>query len=272
MSTSKKGSEKMTLYIPVASFMAKLIFNNSFFYKQAYQKYSFVPLSGHSDYTVFVRASDTKKPHISVEYRKKILTVDMQKTKQAFYDLKAYICIFLAYFLIEDDTMLFHASAVFKDKKAYLFAGPSGTGKSTIRQISENNSLVALSDDVTIVKRVGGEYKVYGCPFEKDVCTQASGKIITLHKIFFPLQSTQTYITHIIPHESLSLLINNNFLIYKDSAVNKKKQLIIHDIAKNDALYKTIAKNFIISHLDLTSKVTTYKMFFQKNDEFIKLL
>ena len=68
----------------------------------------------------------------------------------------------------EMDTLLFHASVVCRGGKAYMFLGPSGTGKSThtrlwLRYIDGSR---LLNDDNPVVRiEADGEAEVYGSPW-----------------------------------------------------------------------------------------------------------
>ena len=68
----------------------------------------------------------------------------------------------------EMDTLLFHASVVCRGGKAYMFLGPSGTGKSTHTRLwlkyIEGSRL--LNDDNPVVRiEADGEAEVYGSPW-----------------------------------------------------------------------------------------------------------
>lgn len=74
-----------------------------------------------------------------------------------------------------------HASAVVKDRSAYLFLGKSGTGKSTHSRLwmQEWPEVELLNDDNPIVRFVDGQLWVYGSPW--------SGKTPCYKQKRFPL-------------------------------------------------------------------------------------
>ena len=75
---------------------------------------------------------------------------------------------FCDFVLRNKEGILFHSSAVKVGDKAYLFTAPSGTGKSTHARLWGKvlgDKLVYINDDKPIVRKVGGEFFVYGTPW-----------------------------------------------------------------------------------------------------------
>jgi len=59
---------------------------------------------------------------------------------------------------------LLHASSAVRNGKAYLFSGVSEAGKTTMARLAPPD-VALLTDEVSYVRRVGGEYIAYGTPF-----------------------------------------------------------------------------------------------------------
>ena len=70
--------------------------------------------------------------------------------------------------IIEEDVILFHSSAIELDGKAYVFSGPSGTGKSTHaslwRSFFKNKDIHMINDDKPLI-RIDETIYVYGTPW-----------------------------------------------------------------------------------------------------------
>ena len=70
--------------------------------------------------------------------------------------------------LIDLDGIVFHCSALAVDDKGYLFTAPSGTGKSTHASLWRKllgDKVVMVNDDKPIIRKVNGEFFVYGTPW-----------------------------------------------------------------------------------------------------------
>ncbi len=59
--------------------------------------------------------------------------------------------------------LILHAAGIVKDNRAYIFFGPSQSGKSTVAQLSKD--YIILSDDLIVIKRINGSCKVFGTPY-----------------------------------------------------------------------------------------------------------
>jgi hypothetical protein len=60
--------------------------------------------------------------------------------------------------------LLLHAASVVRNGRAYLFAGVSGAGKTTISRLAPPDATL-LSDEISYVTRTGEGYTAFGTPF-----------------------------------------------------------------------------------------------------------
>lgn len=87
--------------------------------------------------------------------------------------------------LLKNDGCGVHASANIINKKAYLFLGKSGAGKSTISALLGKYFRI-LADDNIILRRINGDYYVFQTPFyEKSIDIWKSPHAFPLSKVFF---------------------------------------------------------------------------------------
>lgn len=71
-------------------------------------------------------------------------------------------------YIIDYNAMLIHSSAISLDGEAYLFAAPSGTGKSTHAGLWRSHfgeRAVMVNDDKPIIREKDGRFFVYGTPY-----------------------------------------------------------------------------------------------------------
>ncbi|MDD3321861.1 MAG: phosphoenolpyruvate carboxykinase (ATP) [Paludibacter sp.] len=72
--------------------------------------------------------------------------------------------IILHYMTINSDAVMMHASCAFDGKKARLFTGFSGVGKSTISKIMSDAGHQIINDDRVIIRKKEEGYFVYNTP------------------------------------------------------------------------------------------------------------
>ena len=109
--------------------------------------------------------------------------------------------------LLEKETIVLHASAVFKGGKAFVFSGPSGRGKSTIAKLS---GLSILNDDTCLLRwdEAKGKVMVYG-NFLGSSSNIAENQVKAVDKIFFINQSKETRLKALSPAEQSAFLFAN---------------------------------------------------------------
>lgn len=78
--------------------------------------------------------------------------------------------------LAEEGGFLLHASSVVRNGRAFLFAGVSGAGKTTIAHLAPQDAIL-LTDEISYVKRHGNEYCAHGTPFTSSDCQRRGRNI-----------------------------------------------------------------------------------------------
>ncbi len=101
--------------------------------------------------------------------------------------------------LIEDNVVVFHSSTIEIDGDAYVFAAPSGTGKSTHtrmwRELFADKDIHMINDDKPLLK-IDSDIIAYGTPWKgksklgenrsaqvKGICFLKQGRVNDIHRI-----------------------------------------------------------------------------------------
>jgi len=79
------------------------------------------------------------------------------------YALDSLLRILLTVVLLPRRGFLLHAATVVRDGRAYVFAGRSGAGKSTVASLSPSGSV--LTDEISLLRWTAGGWRAYGTPF-----------------------------------------------------------------------------------------------------------
>ena len=129
-----------------------------------------------------VRTKNNAKPYLVKEYSGETDFKIIQNTEAAYKDLYPrwrteanrdvadyiYECRQFYEKLLDYNGMMFHASAVVVDGKAYLFSAPSGTGKSTHTRLwleYFGEKAYILNDDKPAIRIMDGKFYAYGTPW-----------------------------------------------------------------------------------------------------------
>ncbi len=103
--------------------------------------------------------------------------------------------------------LLHAASAVFRGC-AYLFAGVSGAGKTTISRLAPSEA-VLLSDEISFISRQDGQYQACGTPFAGEFGKPGKNVSVPLNTIFFLEQGKENRIEDVSQSSALQAFLRN---------------------------------------------------------------
>jgi hypothetical protein len=101
--------------------------------------------------------------------------------------------------------------------RGFLFAGYSGTGKSTLARIwRESGAAVLLSDERVAVRRLAGQYGLYGTPWHSEIEDSCSPERVPLERIFILEHAAQNRARRLRPAAAVAGLAARAFLPFWD--------------------------------------------------------
>ena len=80
------------------------------------------------------------------------------------YSLDAVLRIMHSLVLAEEGGFLVHAASGVRNDRAFVFAGVSGAGKTTMSRLAPPDATL-LTDEISYIRRSGSSYHAYGTPF-----------------------------------------------------------------------------------------------------------
>ncbi len=80
------------------------------------------------------------------------------------YSIDAVLRIVHTLVLAKQGGFLLHSASAIRNRKAFLFAGVSGAGKTTISRLAPPDATL-LTDEISYVRKQGSGYIAYGTPF-----------------------------------------------------------------------------------------------------------
>ena len=134
--------------------------------------------------------------------------------------------------------VLLHGGAVVDGAgRAFLFVGSSGAGKSTLARLwLAHRGGTLLNDDQTVVRRMGGEFVVYGTPWGGEV-GQVSPRGAPLRAIFFLHHAPRNAVTPARPADAASRLLVQSFPSFYDPAGMAFSLKFLGDLVKEVPCY-----------------------------------
>lgn len=215
---------KYELKIEVANIVTSLELDDSFLLQQLRETFSEFESNKSAEISVGVKIVDNLRaqefpiPGLSFSGEKVTIRgdnffgrTDLSKGKGEVDILPPYTRESLASFLriiyniliTREGGLILHACGIVKDNKAYIFFGPSQSGKSTVAHLSKGYTI--LSDDLIVVKRVNGSCKVFGTPYW-DRLKESQGKkgVFEIAGLFKLVKDNKTYLKRLSYSQGLA--------------------------------------------------------------------
>lgn len=145
----------------------------------------------------------------------------------------------ICHILLDKQILLFHCSALELEGEAYLFAAPSGTGKSTHAGLWRSvfgDKVTMINDDKPLLKITQSGVLVYGTPYggKDGIQTNTNAKV---KAIFLLHQATENTVKRMNPEEAFPKLLSQTYrrkdaegMIYTVDLVRKVADLPVFSL------------------------------------------
>jgi hypothetical protein len=109
------------------------------------------------------------------------------------YSIDAAFRIVHSLLLAKQGGLLVHASSVVRNGRAFLFAGVSGAGKTTIARLAPTDATL-LTDEISYLRREADGYAAFGTPFAGDLAKPGENVRAPLAALYLLAQGPQNRI------------------------------------------------------------------------------
>jgi hypothetical protein len=109
------------------------------------------------------------------------------------YSIDTVLRITHSLVLAEEGGFLVHAASAIRGRRAFLFAGVSGAGKTTIARLTPPDATV-LTDEISYVRRIGNHYQAYGTPFAGELARVGANTSAPLETLYLLVQGPENRI------------------------------------------------------------------------------
>jgi hypothetical protein len=103
---------------------------------------------------------------------------------------------------------LVHAASAIRGGRAFLFAGVSGAGKTTISRLAPPDAAL-LTDEISYVRRAGNAYEAWGTPFAGELAKVGENQAAPLNTLFLLENGPENRIEEIAEADAVRLLLRN---------------------------------------------------------------
>jgi hypothetical protein len=124
------------------------------------------------------------------------------------YAIDSVLRIVHTLLLARQGGFLVHAASAIRDGRAYLFAGVSGAGKTTISRFAPPDAIL-LSDEISYVRREGNHFRACGTPFAGELARVGENQSDPLSTLFLLEKGPENRIEEVNTAEAIRLLLRN---------------------------------------------------------------
>lgn len=165
------------------------------------------------------------------------------------YALDSLLRILLTAVLLPRRGFLLHAASVVRDGRAYIFAGRSGAGKSTVASLSPAGTV--LTDEISLLRHSYGGWQAYGTPFWGEFRAAGVNRHFPIAGIYFLEQARRDRFEPLSAKEILRALLPCVLFFTSEKRAN-------------EALLSTL--------LQLAARVPGYRLHFRRSPDFWRVI
>jgi hypothetical protein len=134
------------------------------------------------------------------------------------YATDAVLRILHSLLLAREGGFLVHAASAVRGGRAFLFAGKSGAGKTTISRLAPDDVRV-LTDEISYLRKEGGGYIAYGTPFAGELARVGENIRAPLHAIYLLAHGDRNCIEPVAASEAARAMLGNVLFFAKEPAL-----------------------------------------------------
>lgn len=147
------------------------------------------------------------------------------------YAVDSLLRMYLSWELLNRTGFLLHAATVVREGRAYVFAGRSGAGKSTVASLSPRGSV--LTDEISLLRRENGSWRAYGTPFWGEFRAAGSNTSAPVAGIF-KLEQAKTNESQALGRAELLRVLLTNILFFSKAVEDHRRLLEIAGAAAEE--------------------------------------
>jgi len=131
------------------------------------------------------------------------------------YSIDSVLRIVHTLVLAREGSFLVHAASAVRNGRAFLFAGASGAGKTTISSLAPKDA-VLLTDEISYVRRHEGGYFAFGTPFAGELAKSGENMSAPIAALYLLAKGPENRIEPVGPVDSSRALLESILFFAQD--------------------------------------------------------
>lgn len=134
------------------------------------------------------------------------------------YAIDAAFRILHSLLLARQGGLLVHAASAVRNGRAFLFAGVSGAGKTTISRLAPPGATL-LTDEISYLRREGGGYVAYGTPFAGELAKPGENLRAPLAALYLLAQGPENRIEPVGEAHAIRAVLESVLFFAQDAGL-----------------------------------------------------
>jgi hypothetical protein len=135
------------------------------------------------------------------------------------YSIDSVLRILHTLLLTSEAGFLVHAASVVRNGRAFLFAGVSGAGKTTIAKLAPPDAIL-LTDEISYVRRQQGQYYAFGTPFTGELARLGENLRAPLAAVYLLAKGPENTIEPMTVADASCALLRNILFFARDDELS----------------------------------------------------
>ena len=131
------------------------------------------------------------------------------------YSIDAVLRIVHTIVLARQGGFLLHSASAIRNGKAFLFAGVSEAGKTTISRLAPSDATL-LTDEISYVRRLEQEYIAFGTPFTGELAKLGENVSAPIAALYLLAKGSENRIEPVAPAEAARAFLANVLFFAED--------------------------------------------------------
>jgi hypothetical protein len=124
------------------------------------------------------------------------------------YSIDTVLRVLHSLLLAERDGFLLHAASAIVGRRAFVFSGVSGAGKTTISRLAPPSATV-LTDEISYLKMEEGRFRAWGTPFAGEMAMPGPNHSLPLAGVFLLGKGPENAVHAMSADEALFSVLRN---------------------------------------------------------------
>lgn len=134
------------------------------------------------------------------------------------YSIDAVLRIIHTLVLARQGGFLLHAASALRNGKAFVFAGVSGAGKTTISRLAPDDATL-LTDEISYVRKQGDGYIAFGTPFTGELAKVGENVSAPVAAVYLLAKGSENKIEPVAASEAARSLLANLLFFAEDESL-----------------------------------------------------